>query len=472
MVNWKRYKFSLFAFTLEIVFIILFGVLAEYDEPAKPTNKNLTSPVPNRYPMFQDVHVMIFVGFGFLMTFLKRYGYSAVGVNLLIAAFAIQWAFLVRGVIHEVTHGEKIHITLLEMLSADFASATVLISFGAVLGKTSALQLLVMALIEVVLAQINEYIGLDKIGGVDVGESMYIHAFGAYFGLAVARVLYTEDIEDSKGEGTVYHSDLFSMIGTIFLWLFWPSFNGGAADDDEQYRAVINTYLSLCACTVVTFALSAVVDKKGRVEMVHIQNATLAGGVAVGTSANMPLHPWGALLAGSVAGVISVLGYKFLTPMMAKKLRIHDTCGVHNLHGMPGVLAGIVGAVAAAMASEATWGQSYYEIFGKVIPMDNTTELADVMSSYSFIEKGGDGRSALQQGGFQMLALLVTLCIAILGGILTGFLLKLPIFNAPKKGHLFDDQDFWVVQQDGFPQIEVDDMNETHNETKMVLIEH
>ena len=26
------------------------------------------------YAMFQDIHVMIFVGFGFLMTFLKRYG--------------------------------------------------------------------------------------------------------------------------------------------------------------------------------------------------------------------------------------------------------------------------------------------------------------------------------------------------------------------------------------------------------------
>lgn len=46
---------------------------------------------------------------------------------------------------------------------------------------------------------------------------MFIHAFGAYFGLAVARVLYTEDIERSKKEGSVYHSDLFSMIGKLAL---------------------------------------------------------------------------------------------------------------------------------------------------------------------------------------------------------------------------------------------------------------
>lgn len=47
---------------------------------------------------------MIFIGFGFLMTFLKRYGFSAVSVNLLIAAFVLQWAYIVRGIIHNVAY--------------------------------------------------------------------------------------------------------------------------------------------------------------------------------------------------------------------------------------------------------------------------------------------------------------------------------------------------------------------------------
>jgi len=47
------------------------------------------------------------------------------------------------------------------MVTADFASATVLISFGAVLGKTTPVQLTVMAIIEVVLAQINGWICHD-----------------------------------------------------------------------------------------------------------------------------------------------------------------------------------------------------------------------------------------------------------------------------------------------------------------------
>lgn len=40
---------------------------------------------------------MMFIGFGFLMTFLKRYGFSAVGINFVLAAFVIQWAMLVEG---------------------------------------------------------------------------------------------------------------------------------------------------------------------------------------------------------------------------------------------------------------------------------------------------------------------------------------------------------------------------------------
>ena len=46
---------------------------------------------------------------------------------------------------------------------------------------------------------------------------------------------------------------------------------------------------------------------------VHVQNATLAGGVAVGTSADMMIGTHGALLIGTIAGVLSVVGYKYIT---------------------------------------------------------------------------------------------------------------------------------------------------------------
>ena len=56
--------------------------------------------------VFQDVHVMIFIGFGFLMTFLKKYGLSAMSLNMLIAVICLQWATLVYGFFHLHTHNE------------------------------------------------------------------------------------------------------------------------------------------------------------------------------------------------------------------------------------------------------------------------------------------------------------------------------------------------------------------------------
>lgn len=46
------------------------------------------------YPMFQDVHVMIFIGYGFLMVFLKSHTWSSIGFNFLVGSWVIQVAIL------------------------------------------------------------------------------------------------------------------------------------------------------------------------------------------------------------------------------------------------------------------------------------------------------------------------------------------------------------------------------------------
>lgn len=45
---------------------------------------------------------MIYIGFGFLMTFLRKYGYSAVGYNFFIAALVCQWATIMSGVFNQI----------------------------------------------------------------------------------------------------------------------------------------------------------------------------------------------------------------------------------------------------------------------------------------------------------------------------------------------------------------------------------
>jgi ammonium transporter Rh len=485
-------KLAFVVVVFEIIMVILYGTMVRFEDASvhdpdigvqyrKGKEKD---EMGITYTMFQDVHVMIFVGFGFLMTFLKKYSYGAVGFNMLISAIGIQWSMLIYGWLHmdahdtdyeavckEIVHGpaptaapveglttaapavpnpfidttkNPISLNIVSLLGADFAIAAVLISFGAVLGKVSPLQLTIMTIIELVIYNVNEWIGRSYLYAVDAGDSIFVHSFGAYFGLAVSRVLYREPMRTSVKEGATYTSNLFAMVGTLFLWMFWPSFNSGATQGHEQQRAVLNTYLALAACAGTAFAVSTFVNPNNKLNMIHIQNSTLAGGVAVGAMADMMIQPWGAMLIGMIAGIISVLGYEYLTLYAAQHYGCHDTCGVNNLHGMPAVLAGIGSAVVAALATEKKYGNSLYKVFPNMGPEPDLTlcgHLLDGTGDPYF----GAGLTSHQQGGYQMAALVVTLLMAVVGGIITGFILKIPIWDNPSDDQLYDDEDFWKL---------------------------
>ena len=50
--------------------------------------------------------------------------------------------------------------------------------------------------------------------------------------------------------------------GTVFLWLFWPSFvAGGLPSGTGQSKALINTVLALISSSVVTFGLTPLLEK-------------------------------------------------------------------------------------------------------------------------------------------------------------------------------------------------------------------
>ena len=111
-------------------------------------------------------------------------------------------------------------------------------------------------------------------------------------------------------------SDMFSLVGTVFLWMMWPSFNAcTAVPGQAQHRAILNSYFSLCSCVVTTLVASAALNRKHnwKFELEHVQNATLAGGVVIGVCADLIVEPYGALIVGGIAGVVSTLGFKYVT---------------------------------------------------------------------------------------------------------------------------------------------------------------
>jgi hypothetical protein len=85
-------------------------------------------------------------------------------------------------------------------------------------GKISPLQLLSMTLIELVLHSVNSQILMfGALRVTDLGGTYIDHMFGAYFGLSVSLVLGKPSSEPQMGNSP----DLLSLIGTLFLWIYW-----------------------------------------------------------------------------------------------------------------------------------------------------------------------------------------------------------------------------------------------------------
>eukprot|EP00980_Cylindrotheca_fusiformis_P006470 scaffold1377_cov126-Cylindrotheca_fusiformis.AAC.15 len=413
--------FGKFVVALQVVLFVLYAVFVRYDDGAAGMDPETSAAnMIGRYSQFQDVHVMIFIGFGMLMLFLKKYAYSAISYTMLVAIVVIQWHILVDGFFDCAFTGEweLIRVSLTNLILADFASAVVLITFGACLGKvTKPSQLIVISLLEIVFFAINEEVG-KKLHVSDLGGSMVVHVFGAYFGLGVTYVLTTPEAHSHSDNAAEYNSDVLAMIGSVFLWMFWPSFNSALASEFDQERTVINTVLALTASGLAAFAFSYLLRGEKKFDMVDLQNASIAGGVAIGTTSNMMLGPVGAQVIGFLAGLLSVTGYVHVQPFLERKLGLYDTCGVHNLHGMPGVLAGISSIIFAGVATAENYNSE--ENFLSVFPFNEDP-----------------GTQACIQAAFLVLTLVVSICT----GIITGMISK-KICGAEQPRVYNDDQFF------------------------------
>ena len=114
--------------------------------------------------------------------------------------------------------------------------------------------------------------------------------------------------------------------------------------------------------------------------------------------------------AESVQAVLSLC--RHLTPRLESALGLRDTCGVHNLHGIPGILGGLVAALVS-------------------------------LTSYQ------DNKGVMPAGHYQALnqiyGLLVTLAIAIGGGFLAATAVKTvtPGAHQLQADHMFDDSMWW-----------------------------
>uniref|UniRef100_H9H1H4 Ammonium transporter AmtB-like domain-containing protein n=1 Tax=Meleagris gallopavo TaxID=9103 RepID=H9H1H4_MELGA len=418
------------------------GLQADFagsSQPLRPESSNLCSTEPScsqrdpsptlGYPRFRDAHLRALLGFGFLLAFLSRYGVGSVAGSLLIVAFTIQWAILAQGLFY-FSQNSKIYVSTQSMVSADFCTAAILISAGAVLGRVNPIQMLLMALLEVPLFACNEYVLRSILGVSDSGGSLTIHTFGAYFGLTVSRVLHQPHKDKRKEEQDVGHQpDVFAVVGIICLWIFWPSFaSATTTHDSAEPWAVLNLYFSLAASTLATFVLSPILYEKGTLQVAQLQDATLASAAVMGMAGEMLSTPFGALTAGFLASQLSLLSSRFLSPILRSRLKTEDTCGVHNVHGLPGILGTFLGILLTALATADVYGDRLQLVFPLV----------------------ADGsRTNAEQAQWQLCGLLVTLLLAASGGRLTGLLLRTKVLRSPPEGNESESKVLREMDEDG-----------------------
>uniref|UniRef100_A0A8C6X9Z1 Ammonium transporter AmtB-like domain-containing protein n=1 Tax=Naja naja TaxID=35670 RepID=A0A8C6X9Z1_NAJNA len=346
-----RIRLPVLLLLLEAALILIFGFFVSYDH---------SQHLARDYPVFQDVNLMVILGFAYFLAFLHRYGFSSTGFNLLLAALDVQWAVIVDGFLFHFSAG-KIRINLQSILTAIMSITTVLISTGAILGKANHMQLIWMAMMEVTVS-----FTVQQMAGCEF------------------------------------------FAGTLFLWIFWPSFNSALIpEEDRKWTAIYNTYFVMATSTIAAFSFSMATSKNGKLSMAHIQNATLAGGVALGFSASNIQQPWIAMVLGLAAGTVSVLGMACLQKRLEPALTIHDTCGVLYTFGLPSLLGGIIHVI---------------------VILTNHSKNLSVFGYSALIEVG---------------ALSLSLCLSLFSGLLTGLILTCKLWKSPPVTKYFDDQVYW-----------------------------
>ena len=366
------------------------------------TQSNLTETIKHLtdgQKYYRAIHIMamLLLGFGFLMVFVRKYGRSAITATFLLVSVSIP-AYIM--LVNSGLFGTEKLPEIDSLILSEFAAASLLITAGAILGRLKMWQYILLGILFIPAYMFNEHIMLNNGFGliasgsfIDVGGSIVIHAFGALFGIGVA-VSMTTKTEFDVDIDTDFTSDRFSLLGSMILWVFWPSFCAALVIPAEVVHTAVNVVLALSGATIITYIFT--VWLRGKIDAADIANASLAGGVAIGSVCNVA-SPTEAFIIGLIAGAISTIGFAWVQSRLEKSLKLIDTCGVSNLHGIPGLFGGL-----AALA---------------VVPNINA--------------------------GAQLTGIGLTVAIAVIGGLITGKILSM---TGHRKIPYVDSEEFGIVE--------------------------
>jgi len=432
---------------LQILFIILIGVGYEKDE-----NNSVYL-----YNFFKDVHLMVFIGFGLLYTALKDHQWSSIGIVLFIGTISFEISFIWNilwdnafkysrdfKIPENNTYWERKDLNFDTLTKVDYFTGSVLISLGALIGKLTICHYVVISLYETFFSSLNFYLCFKLMGGIDNGGSLYIHTFGAVFGVIVSITVFCtrkeyNKISNNRHLTSDYTSNIFSFIGTLFLWLFFPSFNTSFIQSlsSEQnknllrFRGVINTYLSMIGSVVSVFVVSPIVSN-GKIKMEHLLNSSFVGGVIIGGCCTVCSSGWAAILIGFIGGCLSVIGLWFFKKKL-KELKLEDTFGILYTFGIPGFLGGFLNSIFIATKDD-TFLENF--LYFRIPQNKSDTTNTDNKNYY---------RDIRTQIGIQIAIIFITIAIAGFSAMTIGFIIR--SLKCEKNEIYFVDSENYVEEE-------------------------
>lgn len=296
------------------------------------------------YSQFQFSSLIIFAGFPLFYSFLKRYTWTGIAHSFILALFSFEF-YLLFNQFWYYLFNDNLSLSSFsinfsgEILSgAILCAGSALVGFGALVGQLSSIQVFLMGLMQSFCYSFSEALIMTEVETYDTGRGLMVNIFGSIFGLSASFFYSLREARNHPLQTQSYQSSTYAMIGTLLLWVSWPSMNSILATSVEaKSNAYTNTVVALLGSASAAFFTSMTLNS-GSLHIASSLIASITGGIAVSIISGKLEYYGCSLILGVFTGTISCAAIEKLTQIIDQKLKIHDTTGILSLHFIPGLI--------------------------------------------------------------------------------------------------------------------------------------
>ena len=437
---------------IQIIFIFLLGFYFDWDKDSNMPNKTdinflAKEEIKNKYRYFQDMTIMLFLGFGFLRSFLKHHSWSSIIITLISGVLSFEFALICLitwGSIfqHEWVSG---YYKLDFFFDALYVTGSYIISMGSYFGKLSFPQYFVMIFLQTIFSSMNYLLIRQSLKVMDIGGTITVHLFGAVFGCLFSIISYCnkneiERINTSPHIGFDHNSNLFALFGSLIIIPLWPSFNTALVEANQKYRGIVNTYFSIGGSIIGTFLMSPLLNnKKFKVE--DLIYASFPGAIVIGGCCHIIKEYYLCIFFGIISSVFTILAkFLFYEKIKINNRGYHDTSKVLFYHGIPAILGGIISSIFAG---------NLKNLKNNIIDFHYKKLIGNINIALKLDENINiENKAAITFAG-----IFITIIIAGLSGLCVGYCIK--ICNCNITYRYFNDSEFFDVNgNEPFPWID------------------